>query len=147
MGYPEITFKEFAALARKRGHTAESLANRFKREFESPAEFFERAMSCKYRNGDRSEVVIPYRSVIEFYSQELHYFGDSNAKYRRCACGCGVPVFDRKKWASPACKKRIQRTANRQAAEEAMNTQKGVLQVVDFLDAKPGQKRFMAITL
>jgi hypothetical protein len=112
----QVTFKDFAAVAKKRGHTAESLANRFRGKIENSSEFFERVMTCKYKGEDRSWVVIPYRSVIEFYNEELHYFGDSHAKHRRCACGCGAPVFDRKKWASSACKKRIQRNSERQAA-------------------------------
>src|SRR5262245_43904406 len=78
----EVTFKDFAAVAKKRGHTIESLADRFRGNIENPAEFFERVMSCKYKGEDRSGVVIPYRSVLEFYSQELHYFQDSNAKHR-----------------------------------------------------------------
>ena len=116
MTYPEITFKDFATVAKKRGHTAESLADRFRGKIENPSEFFERVMTCKHKGEDRSWVVIPYRSVLEFYSEELHYFQDSNQKHRQCACGCGQPVFDRKKWASPACKKRIQRNGDRQAA-------------------------------
>jgi hypothetical protein len=116
MAYPEITYKDFAPLARNRGQTAESLAERFRGMIEEPREFFELIMTCKYKHEDRSYVVIPYRSVIEFYLEELHYFGESHAKHKRCACGCGAPVFDRKKWASSACKKRIQRAAERQAA-------------------------------
>jgi hypothetical protein len=114
----EVTFKDFATVAKKRGHTSESLADRFRfrGKIENPSEFFERVMTCKHRREDRSGVVIPYRSVLEFYSQELHYFGDSNASRRRCACGYGAPVFNRKKWASPACKKRIQRNGERRAA-------------------------------
>ena len=112
----EITFKEFATLMRKRGHSAESLAERFRGKIEEPRDFFERVMSCRYKGEDRSGVVIPYRSVIEFYHVELHYFGDSNEKHRRCTCGCGLPVFDRKKWASPACKKRFQRNPERETA-------------------------------
>lgn len=106
---PEITFKEFSTLARKRGHSAESLADRFKGMIEEPREFFERVMSCKWKGEDRSDVVIPYRSVIEFHQAELHYFADVNSKHRQCACGCGRPVFDRAKWATPGCKKKTQR--------------------------------------
>ena len=112
----EVTFKDFAAVAKKRGLTVESLADRFRGKIENPSEFFERVMSCKYKSEDRSWVVIPYRSIIEFYNEELHYFKDTNQKHRQCACGCGSPVFDRKKWASPACKKRIQRNGERRAA-------------------------------
>ena len=106
----EITFKDFATVARERGHTVESLADRFRGKIENASDFFERVMTCKYKGEDRSDVIIPYRSVLEFYSQELQYFQDSTQKHRQCACGCGLPVFDRKKWASPACKKRVQRS-------------------------------------
>jgi hypothetical protein len=111
MVYGEVTFKDFAAVAKRRGHTAESLAERFRGKIDNPAEFFERVMACRYKNEDRSDVQIPYKSVIEFHQSEVHYFGESHAKHRRCACGCGQPVFDRKKWASPACKKQMQRKA------------------------------------
>jgi len=112
----EVTFKDFAMLAMKRGHTSASLAELFRGKVEDPRELFERVMSCRYKGEDRSEVVIPYRSVIEFYRQELHYFQDSHDDHRRCACGCGAPVFDRKKWATPACKKRMQRNPESRAA-------------------------------
>ena len=95
----EITFKDFATVARERGHTVESLADRFRGKIENASDFFERVMTCKYKGEDRSDVIIPYRSVLEFYSQELQYFQDSTQKHRQCACGCGLPVFDRKKWA------------------------------------------------
>ena len=55
-------------------------------------------MAGKYKHEDRSAVVIPYRSVIEFYNRECHFFKDSHVEHRVCACGCGQPVFDRKKW-------------------------------------------------
>jgi hypothetical protein len=64
-----ITFRDFAAVARKRGHTAESLAERFGGKIENPSEFFERIMTGKYKGEDRSCVVIPYRSVIAFYNK------------------------------------------------------------------------------
>jgi hypothetical protein len=40
----EITVKDFATLAKKRGHTAESLADRFRGKIENPSEdpFFEK---------------------------------------------------------------------------------------------------------
>lgn len=113
MTLPEITFKDFSTLARRRGHSAESLAELFRGKIEDPREFFERVISCKWKHEDRSGVVIPYRSVIEFYQAELHYFADVNAKHRQCACGCGRPVFDRAKWATPGCKKKAQRGESR----------------------------------
>jgi hypothetical protein len=105
----EVTFRDFAVVARKRGHTAESLADRFRGKIENASEFFERLMSCRYKGEDRSSVVIPYRSALEFYNQELHYFRDSNQKHRQCACGCGAPVFNRKKWASSSCRHKTEK--------------------------------------
>jgi hypothetical protein len=129
-----ITFKQFATLARRRGHTPESLADRFRGKIENPAEFFGRVMSCRYKGEDRSEVVIPYRSVVTFYARELHYFGDSNEKHRRCGCGCGQAVFDRKKWVSDGHKKRF-------ARRRFTDKPNGVQQVADLIDARPGQIR------
>src|SRR3990172_4067654 len=94
----DLTFKDFASVARRRGHTPESLAERFKGKIENPSEFFHRVMQDRF-----ADVVIPYRSVLAFYTQELYYFKESNPRQRRCACGCEQPVFDRQKWASPAC--------------------------------------------
>ena len=105
----EITFKDFMQVAKRRGHTPESLAALFRGKIEEPREFFERVLSCKWKGEDRSNVIIPYRSVIDFHNQEARYFTDSNDRHRTCACGCGLPVFDRKKWAGAACRKKVQR--------------------------------------
>ena len=107
----EVTFKNFADVAKRRGHTPESLAALFRGKIEEPREYFERVLSCRYRGEDRGAVLIPYRSVIEFYQQEEHYFTDSNLRQKTCACGCRRPVFDRKKWASSGCRKRAQRAS------------------------------------
>ncbi len=87
----------------------DDLVEIFRGKIEEPREFFERVMSCRYHGEDRSDVVIPYRSVIEFYRQDCHFYKDVNPKHKGCACGCGRPVFDRQKWASPGCRKRAQR--------------------------------------
>jgi hypothetical protein len=134
MSKHEVTFKDFAAVARKRGHTVESLAERFRGKIENPSEFCERLMSCRYHGEDRSALIIPYRSVLEFYNEELHYFRDSNPKQRTCACGCGLPVFEKRKWASAACRKRVQR-------QSVTDMPKGVGQVSEIIDAKVGQNR------
>jgi len=107
--YAEITFKDFQFIAKKRGLTKEMLVDSFHGKIEEPTDFFERVMTCKHKGEDLSTVVIPYRSVIEFYLKELHYLEDSGGKQRRCACGCGVAVYDRKKFANSACRKRFQR--------------------------------------
>jgi hypothetical protein len=64
----EVSFAEFARLAHNRGHSVESLASRFKGKIANASEFFERVMTCKYKNKDCSDVVVPYGSVIDFYS-------------------------------------------------------------------------------
>jgi hypothetical protein len=82
--YPEITFEAFRALMEKRKRTVDDLVDLFRGKIEDPREFFERVMSCKAKlNGryeDRSDVVIPYRSVIEFYQGELGYQKASEAE-------------------------------------------------------------------
>jgi hypothetical protein len=55
----------------------------FRGKLDDSRSFFERVMSCQWRNPntgrfeDGSEVVIPYNSVIEFYLKELRYLEDS----------------------------------------------------------------------
>jgi hypothetical protein len=100
----------------QRKHDVDELVDMFRGKIEDPREFFTRVMSCKWKNPnpgryeDRSDVVIPYRSVIEFYRQELHYFRDTAAlRQRFCLCGCGRPVFGQFKFASDGCRKRVQR--------------------------------------
>lgn len=102
----EVTLKDFSTLAKKRGWTKEHLAELFRKKIEEPSEFFDRVLSCKSKGEDRSSMVIPYSTVIEFYRKEVHYFLDSHPARRQCACGCGQPVLNRKKWASPACQEK-----------------------------------------
>jgi hypothetical protein len=88
MAYPEITYKDFSRLTKKRGWTVEMLVELFKgktgiedhsdKHHEPLASYFERVLSCQWLNPetrrmeDRSNVVIAYRSIIEFYLKELH---------------------------------------------------------------------------
>ena len=57
-------------------------------------------MSCQWRNPDtgrfedRSDVAIPYKSVIEFYLKELHYLEDSKRR--------PMKVSDHEKMAIPS---------------------------------------------
>jgi hypothetical protein len=115
----EITFKDFSNLAKRRGHTVESLAALFRGKLDLSGNpvigandtrraFFDRVISCRHNGEDLSDVVIPYAPVIDFYKSEVAAFIESEPKHPKCACGCGLPVFERKKWASPACSKRSQ---------------------------------------
>jgi hypothetical protein len=49
-------------------------------------EFFERVMSSKHNCEDRSDLIIPYRSVIGFYRQEENYLADLRSQHNTCAC-------------------------------------------------------------
>ena len=55
----EVTFSDFAKLARKRGLSPEYLAERFTGKIERPSEFFHRVFQGQY-----ATVVIPYPSVL-----------------------------------------------------------------------------------
>ena len=104
-----VTFRDFAALAKRRGWTIDFLVDRFRGIIEEPKDFFERAVNCKWHGEYRGEVVIPFRSVLRLYSQEMAFQQQEKRRERFCACGCGNRVWDRKKWASTACRKRFQR--------------------------------------
>ena len=82
----EVAFKSFARLGSERGWTVEMLAERFQDKIERPREFFERALTCKWKNPDtgryedRSGVVIPYRSALQFYFTELKTWQESTGR-------------------------------------------------------------------
>jgi hypothetical protein len=108
--HAEVTFADFAALARRRGWSVAFLTERFRGQIEQPQDFFTRVMQGQY-----AAVVIPYNSVLAFYRQERGLLGTDHTG-RRCACGCGSPVFDRKRWASRACRQRGYRARTQVAA-------------------------------
>jgi len=105
---PEVTFRDFASLAKRKGWTAEFLAEEFRGKIEEPSDFFHRVLSCKYKGEDRSSVVIPYLSVLEFYNRELSPL-IVEGTVRLCECKCGRRVHGRKSYASVACRKRMER--------------------------------------
>jgi hypothetical protein len=78
----EVTFNDFRKLMLKRKRSVDDLVDIFRGKIDDPRQFFERVMSCVWRNPgtrrdeDRSDVVIPYRSVIEFFQKEQHYLED-----------------------------------------------------------------------
>jgi hypothetical protein len=133
----QVTFEDFAKLATRRHWTPESLAKRFRGVIENPSEFFHRVFEPK-----NAAAIIPYRSVIAFYSQEQSAHRVLVGKHCLCACGCGQAVFDRKKWAGSACKKRAQRNVEHRAA---WDMEKGLCEVFDFIDARPGHFGLIAM--
>jgi len=129
----EVRFKEFAVFARRRGLSAEDLAERFRGRVERPGEFFHRVLA-----GSHPETLVPYQSVIDFFHAANHGALPCS-RARSCACGCGSPAFDKKKWASPGCRTRARRA-------EVMDRQKGDRQAVDFVDSKVRQNQGTATT-
>ncbi len=105
---PEVTFRDFAALAKRRGWTPQFLAEEFRGKIDEPSEFFHRVLSCKYKGEDRSGVVIPYRSVLELYHKELSPL-IVEGKVRLCECKCGRRVHGRKHYATAYCRVRTHR--------------------------------------
>jgi hypothetical protein len=82
----EVTLKDVQKLMAKRRRTVDDLVDIFRGKLDDSRSFFERVMSCQWRNPDtgrfedRSDVVIPYKSVIEFYLKERHYLEDSKKR-------------------------------------------------------------------
>ncbi len=101
---PEVSFRDFSALAKRRGWTPEFLAENFRGKIDGPSEFFHRCLSGK---PDWS-IVIPYRSVLDFYWRELSPLIEEKS-VRLCLCGCQRRVHGRKSYASMACRKRMER--------------------------------------
>jgi hypothetical protein len=95
---------EFARLMRARGIDQRYLVKRFRSSFGDGVSdvrgFFERAFQR------RSDLMVPYRSVLEFYQREIGAVQDAEGRERRCACGCGQRLFGRRKWASAECRQR-----------------------------------------
>jgi hypothetical protein len=82
----QVTFRDFAKLMTKRRRTVDDLVDIFRGKLDDSRSFLERVLSCQWRNPetgrfeDRSDVVIPYKSVIEFYLKEQHYLEDSKKR-------------------------------------------------------------------
>jgi len=111
----EVTYGQFKDVMEQRNHDVDELVDLFSGKIDEPRKFFERVMTCRWKDTetgryeDRSDVVIPYKSVIEYYRQELHYFKEATKRQRLCPCGCNKPVFGQYKYASETCRKRLQR--------------------------------------
>jgi hypothetical protein len=86
-----VTFKHFQKLMTKRRRTVDDLVDIFRGKLDDSRSFFDRVLSCQWRNPDtgrfedRSDVVIPYRSVMEFYFKETQYLKDTEEEQERLA--------------------------------------------------------------
>ena len=101
---PEVTFRDFSVLAQRRSWTAQFLAEEFRGKIDEPSEFFHRCLNGK---PDLS-IVIPYKSVLDFYWRELSPLIEEKA-VRLCICGCQRRVYGRKQYASGYCRLRRHR--------------------------------------
>lgn len=98
-----VTYGQFAALAKAQGWVAQFLAERFRGKIESPSEFFHRLI-----DPEKADCAIPYLSVLEFYLQKIATLA-KDPKQKSCACGCGRPLFGRKKLATGYCRVKMSR--------------------------------------
>jgi len=100
----EVTFRDFASLAKRREWTPEFLAEKFRGRIEGPSEFFHRCLNGKPNWG----VVIPYGSALDLYWRELSPLIEEKA-VRFCVCGCQRRVYGRKQYAGSYCRNRAYR--------------------------------------
>jgi len=99
----EVTFREFAAMAKRRGWSPEFLADEFRGKVDTPSEFCHRVLGGKYGN-----TVIPYQSVLDLYHKELSPLM-AGETVRLCVCGCQRQVHGRKRYASSYCRLKTHR--------------------------------------
>ncbi len=99
----EVTFRDFAALANRKGWTPEFLAGEFRGKVDGPSEFFHRVLGRKF-----GDMVIPYQSVLDLYHKELSPL-IAEQTVRLCACGCQRQVRGRKRYASSYCRLKVHR--------------------------------------
>jgi hypothetical protein len=100
---PCITFAQVRDLAARKGMTLDDLVERFRGALDRPREVFTRLLDKRH-----GKVVIPYGAVIAWYQRATAPVLALAAE-KACACGCGDKVSGRHKWASPGCRKRVQR--------------------------------------
>ncbi len=115
-----VTLGQFARLAAAKGWTAPYLAERFRGKVEHPSEFFHRVMDRRY-----ASVALPYRPVLEFYFENMEPAGGTGER-TLCACGCGRPLFGRKKLATGYCRVKMSRkrsATGKSGSEKTRETQ------------------------
>jgi hypothetical protein len=108
-----VSFREFRKVAKERGWTLAWLAAQCKAELDRPTDTIRRVLEGAIVDGkkdDMANVGLPYACLIELY-QRATQPTPARADEKACACDCGGKVFGRHKWASPDCRKRVQRRA------------------------------------
>lgn len=122
-----VTFRDFAALARKKHWTAETLAQTFRGaiEGETAGSYFARVL----RGESAWDCVIVYRAIVAAYLTAASELIDAG-RLRTCACGCGSPVYGSHRFARETCGKKSpvgavlspEKSEIELAAQESMQT-------------------------
>jgi hypothetical protein len=108
---PRITNGQFRQASTQRRWTFRWLLEQVKDEIDKPTDTVRRILHGTLVNGKHdmlADVVIPYRCLIQLY-QRATQSKPAHAGEKACACGCGAKVRGKKKWATPGCRKRVQR--------------------------------------
>jgi hypothetical protein len=108
-----ITFGQFRHVAKQRGWTFEWLLEQVKGELDKPTDTLRRVMHRAMVDGKHqllADMVLPYACLIELY-QRVTQPVPALAGEKACACGCGVQVTRKRKWATPGYRKRVQRAS------------------------------------
>jgi hypothetical protein len=120
---PCVTFREFRKVAKQHEWSVEWLVEQCRAALDRPTDTIRRVLEGARVEGhwaagkwiaphwdDMTEVVLPYRCLIALYQRATQPVPVLTGE-RACACGCGGKVAGRHKWASPGCRKRVQRRA------------------------------------
>lgn len=112
-----VSYRDFRLIAAREGWTVESMLERVGRGtfggpasspfYESPAAYLTRVLRRSHAIDD--DRIIPYRCLIALYVEATRLPKAHPVTLRRCACGCGSPVFGGRKYAASGCRKRAQR--------------------------------------
>jgi len=111
---PEITFNDFANMARRLGYTKKDLARHISEWWdngeetslpgakESNSQFAERVFSPLY-----GEVVIPYQPLLTLYQSWDDPYRELATKV--CSCGCRRGVLGKGQYATDYCRLKVHR--------------------------------------
>lgn len=118
-----VTFGQFRKVAQQREWSLEWLVEQCKADLDRPTDTLRRILEGARVEGhraggqwvpshwaDMADVALPYRCLIELYQRAIRP-QTALAGERSCACRCEAQVKGRHKWASPGCRKRVQRRA------------------------------------
>jgi hypothetical protein len=108
-----VSFRDFRVIAAREGWTVDSILDHVGRGtfggpaaspfYEPPTAYLARVLRKGHAVDD--DHVIPYRCLIALYVEATRLPKARPIPLRRCACGCGSPVFGRR-YAAESCRTR-----------------------------------------